>query len=152
MVALTAWNIHPVVVPSGIDIDSLHNKMARILFIIAIGYCLFADFGLKEREWYSHEVGFSDWRGIPPVDYSTNAPLSTWYSGHSAKYLRAENLDSCLAEPDTVTLGIDYYALTTASSRLTSGLHFQWEFDSLKKGGVLVAKSIHGKLIFPERQ
>ena len=66
--------------------------MGKVFFIAAIGYCLFADLGLKDGEWYSKEVKFSDWRGIPPVDYSTNAPLSTWYSGHSAKYLRMENL------------------------------------------------------------
>jgi hypothetical protein len=126
--------------------------MGKYLFIVAIIYCLFADSRLSAHRWYSQEVIFADWRGIPPVDYSTNAPVSTWYSGHPAKYLRAENILRCLAEPDTVTLGIDYYALTTASKSLVSGLHFKWEFDSLRNGGVLVAKSIHGKLVFPERR
>ena len=125
--------------------------MGRVLFILAIGYCLFEDIGLRESKWYSQEVRFSDWRGIPAVDYATNAPLSTWYSGHSAKYLRAENLQQFLAEPDTVTLGIDYYALTPVSGKFASGFHFQWESDSLKKGGVLIAKSIHGKIIVQGR-
>ena len=121
--------------------------MGKVFFIVAIAYCLIADSGLSAYSWYSQEVIFSDWRGIPPVDYSTNAPVSTWYSGHSAKYLRDENLERFLAEPDTVTLGIDYYGLTALSVNLASGFHFQWMFDSLKNGGVMVARSIHGKLI-----
>ena len=120
--------------------------MGKFIFIAAIAYCLVADSGLKARQWYSQEVIFSDWRGIPPVDYSTNAPLSTWYSGHSTKYLRAENLERFLAEPDTVTLGIDYYGLTQVSIYLASSFHSQLVIDSLINGGVLVAKSIHGKL------
>ena len=121
--------------------------MGKFLFIAAIGYCLFADSELSAHRWYSQEVIFSDWRGIPPVDYSTNAPVSTWYSGHSAMYLRNENLPRVIAEPDTVTLGIDYYGLTEVSGKLAGGFHFQWVFDSLRNGGVLVAKCIHGKLI-----
>jgi len=89
---------------------------------------------------------FSDWRGIPAVDYSTNAPVSTWYSGHSTKYLRADNLERFLAEPDTVTLGIDYYGLTDISANLASSFHSQLVIDSLIHGGVLVAKSFHGQL------
>ncbi len=134
-------------VPSSLDNNSLYNKMGKFVFLVAIAYCLIADSGLSAHKWYSQEVIFSDWRGIPPVDYSTNAPVSTWYSGHSAKYLRAENLERFLAEPDTVLLGIDYYSLTPISVNLASGFHFRWIFDSLRNGGVLVAKSIHGKLI-----
>ena len=126
--------------------------MAKILFIVAIGYCVVADFGLREREWYSHEVGFSDWRGIPPVDYATNAPLSTWYSGHPAKYFRVDNLRRFLAEPDTVTLGIDYYGFYPNASNVASTFHFQWVIDTLNNGGVLVAKAIHGKLIVERKQ
>ena len=151
MVDFTNQDIQPLVVSSGINVDSLHNKMGKFLFVVAIAYCLIADFGLSARKWYSQEVVFSDWRGIPPVDYSTNVPVSTWYSGHSSKYLRAENLQQFLAEPDTVTLGIDYYALTPVSGKFASGFHFQWESDSLKRGGVLVAKSIHGKIIVQGR-
>jgi len=125
--------------------------MGKLLFIVAIAYCLIADIGLSGRKWYSQEVIFSDWRGIPAVDYSTNVPVSIWYSGHSPKYLRAANLQQFLAEPDTVTLGIDYYALTPVSGKIASGFHFQWETDSIKKGGVLVAKSIHGKIIIQGR-
>ena len=147
MVDFTISDIFTLVVSSGADTDSLHNKMGKVFFIVAIAYCLIADSGLSAYSWYSQEVIFSDWRGIPPVDYSTNAPVSTWYSGHSAKYLRDENLERFLAEPDTVTLGIDYYALTALSVNLASGFHFQWMFDSLKNGGVIVARSIHGKLI-----
>ncbi len=80
------------------------------------------------------------------MDYSTNAPVSVWYSGHSTKYLRADNLERFLAEPDTVTLGIDYYGLTQASGNLASSFHSQLVIDSLMNGGVLVAKSIHGNL------
>jgi hypothetical protein len=146
LVDFTAWDIHPLVVSSGIDTDSLHYKMEKYIFIAAIAYCLVADSGLSTQRWYSQEVIFADWRGIPAVDYSTNAPLSTWYSGHSTKYLRAENLERFLAEPDTVTVGIDYYGLSPASGNLASSFHSQLIIDSLLNGGVLVAKSIHGEL------
>jgi hypothetical protein len=119
--------------------------MGKYVFIAAIAYCLFADLNLGPFKWYSQEVIFSDWRGIPPVDYSTNAPVSTWYSGHSPKYLRPENLERFIAEPDTVTLGIDYYGLTQVSVNLASSFHSQLVIDSLIHGGVLVAKSLHGK-------
>jgi len=125
--------------------------MARILFIIAIGYCLFADFGLKEREWYSHEVGFSDWRGIPPVDYSTNAQVSTWYSGHSTKYFRVDNLKQFLAEPDTVTVGMDYYALYSNGLVVAPQFHSRSEIDLINKGGVVVSKFFHGKLVIQKK-
>ncbi|MGA9407664.1 MAG: hypothetical protein WBW71_11075 [Bacteroidota bacterium] len=126
--------------------------MEKILFVLAIGYCAIADTGLQAGEWYSHEVVFSDWRGIPPVDYATNAPLSTWYSGHSAKYLRAENLQQFLAEPDTVRLGIDYYGFYPISCNVVSGFKTQWIIDTLMNGGVLVAKSYKGKLFFERKK
>jgi hypothetical protein len=139
-------------VSSGIGIDSLHNKMGKFFFIVAIGYCLIADIGLKADKWYSREVEFSDWRGIPPVDYSTNAPLSTWYSGHPAKYFRVENLKRVLAEPDTVTIGIDYYGLYSNACNVASSFHFQWAIDSVSNGGVLVAKCYKGKLIVERKK
>ncbi|HTR81745.1 MAG TPA: hypothetical protein VMM58_08945 [Bacteroidota bacterium] len=105
------------------------------------------DLGISAGQWYSHEVAFSDWRNIPPVDYSTNAPLSAWYSGHPAKYFRQENLQQFINEPDTVTLGIDYYAFYPISCNLGSRFGAKWEIDTLLHGGVLVAKSFHGKFI-----
>ncbi len=126
--------------------------MARVFFIVAIGYSLIADSALTAGGWYSHEVSFSDWRGIPPVDYSTNAPLATWYSGHPAKYFRADNMNQFLAEPDTVTLGIDYYGFYSNAYKVASCFHYQWEIDSLANGGVLIAKSIHGKLIVDRKK
>ncbi len=152
MVAFTARSPPTLVVSSDIDIDSLHHKMAKVFFIAAIGYCLIADLGLSARQWYSQEVEFSDWRGIPPVDYSTNAPLSAWYSGHSAKYFRVDNLTQFLAEPDTVTVGIDYYGFYSNASNVATLSHFQWVLDTLSYGGVLVAKSIHGKLIIDRKK
>ncbi|GEM_PF-2670731 len=121
--------------------------MGKFLFIVAIGLSLLTDAQLSGRQWYSQEVIFAEWRGIPPVDYSTNAPVSTWYSGRPAKYLRAESVERFIAEPDTVTLGIDYYGLTEVSGKLAESFHTQWVLDSLVNGGVLVAKSIHGNLI-----
>jgi hypothetical protein len=120
--------------------------MGKFLFIVAIVLSLITDAQLRGRQWYSQEVIFADWRGIPPVDYSTNAPVSMWYSGHPTKYLRAESVRRFVEEPDTVTLGIDYYGLTEVSGKLAESFHTQWVLDSLVNGGVLVAKSIHGKL------
>lgn len=152
VVDFTASNINPLVVSSGINIGSLLNRMGKILFIAAIAFCLFADSRLSTREWYSHEVEFSDWRGIPPVDYSTNVPLSNWYSGHSAKYLRQENLKQFLSEPDTVMLGIDYYGFYKISCNVASGFQAQWIIDTLMHGGVLVTKSYKGKLFFQRKK
>ena len=137
---------------SSIDINSLYSKIGKLLFVAAIGYCLFADSELSAHRWYSQEVIFSDWRGIPPVDYSTNVPLSNWYSGHPAKYFRQENLQQFIGEPDTVTLGIDYYAFYPISCNLAASFVAKWEVDTLLNGGVLVAKSIHGKFILHEKR
>ncbi len=124
--------------------------MGKYVFIIAIVVSLITDSQLSGHQWYSQEVIFSDWRGIPPVDYSTNAPVSTWYSGHPARYLRAESVKRFVEEPDTVTLGIDYYGLTEVSGKLAESFHAQWVLDSLRNGGVLVAKSFHGTLYLIE--
>ena len=125
--------------------------MAKVLFIAAIGYCLIADYGLREREWYSSEVEFSEWRGVPPVDYSTNAPVSTWYSGHPTKYFRLDNVTQFLAEPDTVTVGMDYYALYPSGLVVAPLFHSRMETDRIHKGGVVVSKFYHGKLIVQGR-
>ncbi|MGA7159927.1 MAG: hypothetical protein WBZ48_02930 [Bacteroidota bacterium] len=125
--------------------------MEKILFVLAIGYCAIADTGLTASAWYSKEVRFSNWRGIPQVDYSTNAPLSTWYSGQPTKYLRADNLNQFLTEPDTVTLGIDYYGFYRISCNIVSGFQAQWIVDTLMNGGVLVTKSYKGKLFFQRK-
>ncbi len=121
--------------------------MAKVLFIAAIGYCLFADYGLKAREWYSSEVEFSDWRGIPPVDYSSNAPVSTWYSGHPAKYFRVDYKNQFIAEPETVTVGMDYYALYSNGLVVAPLFHSRLETDRIHKGGVIVSRFYHGKLL-----
>lgn len=69
---------------------------------------------LKPWRFYSAEVNFSDWRNIPPVQYSSNAVVANWYSGGSAKYLRRENVNEIqarLAAGDTLLIGCDYYQL-----------------------------------------
>ena len=75
-------------------------------------------------KWYSRPVWFADWRNVGPVDFSTNVPVSMWYSGKHPGSYRANGwagfygiffptaTDSIVFPPDwTVTVGIDYYAL-----------------------------------------
>lgn len=94
--------------------------MKAILYII-IGYFFLISLQINPGEWYSKEVMFSDWRKTPDIDYSTNSIVTDWYSKGHSKYLRAENqskIDSCLMAGDTLTFGVDYYALTRISYSL----------------------------------
>lgn len=71
-----------------------------------------------KRWWFRKEVRFSDWRNVPSVDYSTNALVTQWYSGKPTKYFRQEEIQGFvnrLNSGDTLTLGIDYYAIFPVS-------------------------------------
>ncbi len=150
MVDFTNQDIQPLVVSSGINVDSLHNKMGKFLFVVAIGYCLIADFGLSARKWYCKRYILRLARDSS-VDYLTTFRFRPGIRGIHQNTFAPRTVAVSSAEPDTVTLGIDYYALTPVSGKFASGFHFQWESDSLKRGGVLVAKSIHGKIIVQGR-
>jgi hypothetical protein len=68
----------------------------------------------KYQQWYSAETGYSDWRGHPAYMFSTNAHLNAWYSGGYCLELKEKFmplLKNKFNNGETITLGLDYYAL-----------------------------------------
>lgn len=130
----------------------MKNTILRIIYILLISYSvIISAFYLNPIEWYSTEVMFSDWRNIYyNIDYSTNAIVTQWYCGGHPKYFRANYIQQFINEPDTVTLGLDYYALTPISGQFLPFL-FEPEYDSwresLYKGNVLIIKSYKGRIL-----
>jgi len=96
-----------------------------------------------QRHWYSHEVSFSDWRNVKKVEYSTNVVVTDWYSGGHSKYLRAENQKEIfekLKNGDTITAGLDYYAVTPASVQFLDNYFLARVFHRIDKGEVITVK------------
>jgi len=61
---------------------------------------------------------FSDWRGATD-DWSTNSPVTAYYSGKTCRYLRSHeinNIIDLLDKGDTLKVGIDYYAMFPISA------------------------------------
>jgi len=124
------------------------------IFLALCAVLLFTDSNLKQHEWYSTEYGYSDWRGVPAVDYSTNCPCSLWYSGHQPLYFRPENIKRFLAEPDTVTLGIDYYGFFGISFNVIQQMGNETIARRIENGEVAVARCYHGRIVsigFPKK-
>ena len=75
------------------------------------------------RQWYSYEVGFSDWRGHQAYNFSTNAHLNYWYSGCKEMCMEIKPkfvplMIKTIREGNTITIGMDYYALETPSKEI----------------------------------
>ena len=95
----------------------------------------------------------SDWRNVRSVDYSTNAVVSQWYSGTQTKYFRQNGMQGFiekLNKRDTITLGIDYYALFNISKiwldKLSPNI-FKEVAQDVSEGKVVVIKIwYNGKL------
>lgn len=114
--------------------------MVYFLYFFLILWCITESADLKPWKWYSQETNFSDWRNAPPMDYSSNAVVANYYSGGRAKYLRAENLQeiqSRLAQGDTLLVGLDYYSLyaITLPLELSRGVP-----EYLANGGVYMVR------------
>ena len=97
------------------------SLLLRLCYISLIIYCLFSIEGLLNNQpaWYRNEVAFSDWRNVKKVDFSTNAVVANWYSGGNSQYLRQAQMKDVMAKlnrGDTITIGLDYYALRPISS------------------------------------
>ena len=68
----------------------------------------------KYQQWYSAETGYSDWRGHPAYMFSTNAHVNAWYSGGHCFELKEKFMPLLVKKynsGETITLGLDYYAL-----------------------------------------
>ena len=89
------------------------------------------------------EVRFSKWTERQ-VDYSTNMPVTAYYAGGSPRYLRSHEWDGFLdriGRGDTLTVGIDYYALFPISrSFLPEGL-VQKHVKDLLNGKVIYLRA-----------
>ena len=117
----------------------------RLLYAALIIWCIAESSNLKGWQWYSQEVQFSDWRNIPPVQYSSNAVVANYYSGGKSKYLRQENvaeIQDFFAHGDTVTVAVDYYALYSITLPVPLP---EWGPEYLANGGVLVIKLVGGQ-------
>jgi hypothetical protein len=82
---------------------------------------------------------FGNWREVPPTDFVTNIPVHRWYSGFEAENFRPNLLDSLTARlnrGETVTVGVDYYALNLSRSLLPEPFIQQYG-DRLISGGVV---------------
>lgn len=82
---------------------------------------------------------FSDWRGLPTPDYSTNVPVSDFYTGGKSAGLRyhaAEEINSRAIAGDTLIFGADGYALTEISINFFPEGLISKNFRTLLDGGV----------------
>ena len=90
------------------------SRLLLLCYIFLIIWSVKESASLEPWQWYSREVGFSNWRNCPQLDYSSNSVVSNWYSGGNAKRFRYENkaeIDMRLARGDTLLIGTDYYQL-----------------------------------------
>ena len=90
--------------------------------------------------WYAPEVQFSNWRGAPHIDYATNVPVASFYSGDDCRSLRYEDFSGMLERldrGDTVIWGADYYAAYVMSRPLFPGEFFEKYLDRLAEGEVM---------------
>ncbi len=111
------------------------SHVFRLSFILLLLWMSKESLSASGWRWYSQEVNFSDWRGVPCVDYSSNAVVTNWYVTCNAKYLRPENALEIRARwdrGDTLTFGMDYYALF------------------LRKGDTLIVPGVGGIVPTPE--
>ena len=82
---------------------------------------------------------FSDWRGYPPPDISTNVPVSNYYTGRTNWLLRREDASKMrdrLRGGDTLLIGADYYALSPLSQQFIPAQLLLEDYDYFMAGGV----------------
>ncbi len=64
---------------------------------------------------------FSDWRGKPRADWSTNVPVCDYYTGSHSNSLREpqwEQFKTELQSGDTLIIGVDFYGLNMSFTLL----------------------------------
>ena len=102
-----------------------------VLMIVLCAKFLFQSFEIPSfeqgqvRAWYSTQVVCNNWRGMPPVDLSTNfTQISEYYTGKASVLLRRTSeltadrvavgdepkIYESLRTRDTVYVGVDSYA------------------------------------------
>jgi len=83
----------------------------------------------------------SDWRGVK-VDYSSNAVVCNYYNpGSWAKWLRESSREEIIRRlnaGETLTFGIDYYALYNITRPLVPGEVLLKADKIIREGGVYV--------------
>lgn len=136
-------------------------RLWQVLYICLIIYSL-NGLAKDERSWYNQEVTISDWRNVGVVDYSTNAIVSAYYNflngnEYNTNYLRdgyMEKFREDMYSGDTVTLGLDYYALTGVSYPIVEA-YFGMDFlkriyPYLASGQVVRIKIWYNEFIYYE--
>jgi hypothetical protein len=97
------------------------------------------------KGWYSSMVDFADWRGVPPVDMSSNPMVSHFYSGHRPLAFRSDNIATiraALATGDTTSIGLDYYVLTGLCNGLLPVDTVRPIQGDLDRGRVVVVRAV----------
>lgn len=101
--------------------------MKKVAFYVIIFFSLWFFPSHQYRQWYSYEVGYSDWRGKPAYQFSTNAHVNHWYAlGITNKPGTCFEivprwmplLVKEINEGKSITLGLDYYALESPAKEL----------------------------------
>ena len=120
----------------------------KIFYVLLIIYSLAQVEGLfnDEHSWFRNEVTFSNWRNAKQVEYSTNKIVTDWYSTYSkgqSKYYRYANMKEIqtrLMKGDTITVGLDYYALTPISAQYFDENFLYQNYYRLAGGEVITVK------------
>lgn len=85
---------------------------------------------------------------MPAVDFATNKLCAEYYSGRAPLWLRSGDISKFyarLASHDTVTVGLDYYALTGISAGYIPQSLLRREAGRLLAGKVLIYRVyLHG--------
>ena len=126
------------------------SRFLAVCFIVASIY------HLPQKTGNYGEVIFSEWRGVSGVDYSTNAPVTDYYSHCNPRYTRQaewEGFIQRLSGGDTLTIGLDYYALTGISSWWFPEQILIRHFRELSYGRIVIVRSYlrNGKIIMEDR-
>ena len=69
--------------------------------------------------WYQDMPPITNWRGVKRIDWSTNVPVSLFYSDGVNNSLRQSNIEKFskeLSTGNTLVIGVDWYGLTGMSS------------------------------------
>ena len=111
--------------------NHLFGQYCAVMLVFSFG-CLVQSVAIPDfkpgppiNPWYSNILFYNDWRGMPPVDLSTNfTQISEYYTGKPSVLLRRTNeltadrvaitdepkIDNILRTKDTIYVGIDSYA------------------------------------------
>lgn len=107
-----------------------------MIIIISLAFIPASDY----REWYSSEVGYSDWRNTEKYDFTTNQFPSNWYSGGKSLDLKDKFmplLNQILSEGKQIRIGLDYRVLQSSYSEYFNQDYLESIKPRLLKGEII---------------